>query len=94
METIRVDISNRNGAFFISSNDVRGLWLWGTDADEIFQSIIPTLKALYEYNEGIIVDIREAEPGRTRAERWFSQDKICQTFDVFKIGSAERHATV
>lgn len=92
METVHINIDNKDGTIYISSDDVPGLWLWGKDAGQVFNSIIPTLKALYEYNQNIIVEIKEA-PARTREERWFGQDKVCQTYQVFKVGIANTQVT-
>lgn len=92
METIHINIDNKDGTIYISSDDVPGLWLWGKDAGEVFDSVIPTVKALYEYNQNIIVEIKEA-PDRTREERWSGQDKVCQTYQVFKVGNTNSQIT-
>ena len=92
METVHLKILNKDGTVYISSDDVPGLWLWGKDAEQVFESLIPTLKALYEYNRGVIVDIKEA-PTRTLQERWFGRDKVCETYEVFKIGNASTQVT-
>lgn len=92
--TIRIDIQNRNGTFYITSSDVPGLWLWGKDPDDLFASVVPALKALYEFNEGLLVEVEEAEKPRTPAARWFSEGQICDTYNVYRVRNLRKHATV
>ena len=60
-ERVRIKIELRkNGRFYISSDDVPGLFLWGSDFEELMQDIAPTIKDLYKFNLGMDVEVKEA----------------------------------
>ena len=84
MATVRIKIENRGGIIYISSDDIPGLWLWGRDPERVFASIIPTLQELYKYNEGLSVKVKKA-PRSSLKERWFGQDKISDTFEIYQL---------
>lgn len=91
MATVRISIQNKNGTFYITSDDVPGLWLWGKDPEDLLASVVPALKALYEHNDGVVVDVKEADKGRTPAG---SEGHISDTYEIFKIRTLQKHATV
>lgn len=86
---IRIKIENNNGTFYISSDDVQGLWLWGKDPETLFQSIIPTIEELYKYNEHITVKVKEAPP--PLMERWFARGKIPGRFEIYRVNQVSEH---
>jgi hypothetical protein len=81
--TVRIKIKNNNGTFYISSDDVQGLWLWGKDPETLFSSVIPTIEELYKYNEHITVKVKEAS--RSVIERWFAKEKIPDRFEIYRV---------
>ena len=56
-EIVRIKISKRDGRFYISSDDVPGLWLWGNDLARLLKNIAPAIQYLYKYNRGIEVEV-------------------------------------
>ena len=83
MTTVHIKIENREGIFYVSSDDVQGFWLWGRDPAQVFESIIPTLEQLYKYNEGLTVKVKEAQP-TSRQERWFGGGgRSCRRFQCW-----------
>lgn len=89
MTTVRLNVEDRAGVLYVSSNDVPGLWLWGSDPDEVFASVIPTIRDLYQCNLGLIVRVEEAQPSR---QGWFGQDGMCDELEVYYVAEAShRH---
>lgn len=68
IETVRIKISYEDGCFYVSSEDIEGLWLWGHDLEVLFNNIGPAIKILYKYNRGMEVEVRESFS--TRISRW------------------------
>lgn len=58
-ETVRIKVECRSGRFYVSSDDVPGLWLWGSDFEELMEDIAPTIKDLYKFNRGMDVEVKE-----------------------------------
>ncbi len=67
-DVIRLKIEHHEGTIYISSDDLPGLWLWGSDPKEVFDSIAPSIKSLYKLNEGLEVEVKEAK--RSKLNRW------------------------
>jgi len=63
--TIHLERESTDGVLYISSKDLPGLWLWGPDPEQVFKDVAPTIVKLYEYNEGLIVEIKEICKKRT-----------------------------
>ena len=84
LATIHIKIEIRNdGTVYISSNDMPGLWLWGKNQDQVFQSIIPTIEELYKDQQGEAV---EAKPvPSSRLARWFAQDKVNDKYEIYPV---------
>lgn len=60
-ERVRIKVELRkNGRFYVSSDDVPGLFLWGRNFEELMENIAPTIKDLYKFNRGLDVEVREA----------------------------------
>lgn len=89
--TITINIENRNDGLYISSNDMPGLWLWGRDPQQVLQSIIPTIKELYKYNERLSVDVREVE--QSKSFRPFGQERISDKFEIYE-GKESQHGNL
>jgi len=58
---IQIKIQQENGFYYITSDDVPGLHLWGDNIEVLFSDIIPAIKALYKHNKGIEVELFPAE---------------------------------
>jgi hypothetical protein len=58
-ETVRIRIERRGSRFYVSSNDIEGLWLWGSDFEELMEDIAPAIKQLYKFNRGMDVEVKE-----------------------------------
>ena len=59
-ETVRIRVEYRSdGRFYVSSDDVPGLFLWGSDFEELMEDIAPTIKDLYKFNRGMDVEVKE-----------------------------------
>ena len=56
-ETVKVKIARRNGCFYISSDDVPGLWLWGKNLEQLLKNTAPAIRTLYKYNRGVDVEV-------------------------------------
>lgn len=84
LATIRIKIEIRNdGTVYISSNDMPGLWLWGKNQDQVFQSIIPTIEELYKDRQGEAVEVKAAPS--SRFARWFAQDKVNDRYEIYPV---------
>lgn len=68
IETVKIKIARRDGRFYISSDDVPGLWLWGSDLGKLFEDVAPTIQDLYRMNRGIDVEVQESIGARLK--RW------------------------
>ena len=68
-ETVKIKILFREGRFYISSEQIPGLWLWGKDLNTLFENLNPAIQALYKHNRGFEVDVRETF--FTMVSRWF-----------------------
>lgn len=73
----------RDGVLYLSSKDLPGLWLWGKDREQVFNNVVPTIAKLFELNEGRTVEIKE--PCQKAKNRWFSRDRVCDTFEVYYV---------
>jgi hypothetical protein len=83
LATIRIKIqTRRDGAIYITSDDMPGLWLWGKDHEQVFRSIAPTIEELYKLNEGRTVKAREALS--SRFARWFAQGSRCKHLQDYR----------
>jgi hypothetical protein len=80
---VRLKVVSSEGRIYISSDDVPGLYLWGTDPEEVFESVVPAIKELFKHNKGMDVEVVAQEP--TRAERWSGLDPIPQAFMIREI---------
>ena len=83
---VRLSVRERHGRIFISSEDVPGLYLWGSDPDKVWQSVIPAIKSLFKHNEG-----REVEVSPDQPEPW-SQAEHIPTVYIVKTISVEQTA--
>jgi len=59
IQTVRIKIAYRSNRFYVSSDDVPGLWLWGSDFGELLKDVGPTIQDLYKFNHGIDVEVKE-----------------------------------
>ena len=90
LATIHIKIDTRaDGTLYISSDDMPGLWLWGKDHDLVYRSIIPTIEELYKDGQGQTVKAKEAP--RSKPERWYGQDKISDTFEIYPAAQLSEH---
>lgn len=87
--TIHLDRKNTDGVLYLSSKDLPGLWLWGQDPEQVFKDVKPTIEKLYQYNEGLAVEIKEVCQSNILT-RWFSGDKECDTFEVYYKASISK----
>lgn len=87
--TIHLDKKSKDGVLYLSSKDLPGLWLWGADPEQVYESIIPTIIKLYRYNDGIKVEIKQICSDGI-LNRWFGRDKVCDTFEVYSTASASK----
>ena len=78
-----------DGTVYISSDDLPGLWLWGKDHDLVYRSIIPTIEELYKHGQGRTVKAKEAP--QPKSERWFGQNKMSNTFEVYPVAQLSEH---
>jgi len=84
--TIHLDRKSTDGVLYISSKDLPGLWLWGPDPEQVFNDVIPTITKLYQYNDGLAVEIKEVCQ-KNILNRWFGGGKMCDTFEVYSKAS-------
>jgi hypothetical protein len=68
LETVRITIYYEDDCFYISSEDVEGLWLWGRDAALLFGNLGPAIKTLYKDNDNMEIEVRKSL--RTKISRW------------------------
>ena len=54
---IQIKINQRGGRFYLSSDDIQGLWLWGENLEQLKDDLIPTINYLRKTNEGIDLEI-------------------------------------
>lgn len=87
IETVRIKIVKRDGRFYISSDDVPGLWLWGGDLGKLFEDVAPTIQDLYRMNRGMDVEVQESIGARLK--RWMMMVMMARLFrtarDEYKI---------
>ena len=57
---IELNIENRGGYVYVSSEDVPGLHLWGDDIQKVCQKIIPAIKLLFRLNRGLDIEVMPA----------------------------------
>ena len=91
-EKVRIRIERRGNRFYVSSNDIEGLWLWGSDFEELMEDVAPAIKHLYKFNRGMDVEVKEGIVSRVVS--WFlvrlfkaGRDR----YKIYEIGS--RHLT-
>ena len=85
-EVIRLDIKNTpTGQMFVSSDDVPGLYLWGTDPEQVFGDVIPVLKVLYRENQRLDVDV---EPLASRMPP-IAGERVSRCYRVIVRGVAD-----
>ena len=80
--TIHLDKKSSDGVLYLSSKDLPGLWIWGPDPEQVFKDVIPTIAKLYQYNDGLAVEVKEVH-SKSRVSRWFGGGKMCDTFEVY-----------
>lgn len=79
--TIRIKIEQKDAGFYVSSEDIAGLWLWGRDLDQIIEDIVPTIIELFQLNQGLSVNVKAR---RERLPQHLGAEKIPDHFDVFE----------
>jgi predicted RNase H-like HicB family nuclease len=84
LETVRITISYEDGCFYISSEDVEGLWLWGRDPALLFGNLGPAIKTLYRYNKNMEIEVRESL--KTKISRWL----LCRIHKPVRKPSTEK----
>lgn len=87
--TIHLDKKNKDGVLYISSKDLPGLWVWGTDPEQVQNDVIPTITKMYQYNDGLKVEIKET-CSKGVLNRWFGGGKVCDTFEVYSIANISK----
>ncbi len=90
--TIHLERKNNDGVLYISSKDLPGLWLWGADSEQVLKDVVPTIAKLYEYNDGLVVEIKEVCQ-KSIFNRWLGGNKICDTFEVYSRASVGKDAS-
>ena len=83
-EQVTIKVESREGRTYVSSDDVPGLWLWGSDPERVFGDIIPAITALYRHNRALRVRV---EP--VSGDRWASVPSEPRRFLVRMLGAAE-----
>jgi len=82
--TVSIKIEHRNGGFYISSDDVPGLWLWGRDPELLFNDLVPTIQELYKLNQGKIVDVEPINQPQTQSARLAGIENIPDHFKIIE----------
>lgn len=67
-ETIRINVRYHEGRYYISSDDIEGLFLCSKDPLALFRDIAPAICFLYKHNHGR--DVKVTEPLSTRITRF------------------------
>ena len=58
---IQIKVDQRGKRFYLSSDEIPGLWLWGKDLEQLQKDLIPTVKYLYKANKGIDIQINNSD---------------------------------
>ena len=89
-ERIRIKITCRDDCFYVSTDDIQGLWLWDKDLNRLLRNVGPAIQVLYKYNKNMIVEVRE--PLRSKISKWFllawykvSKSLLSSRFDEYRI---------
>ncbi|HEX9626105.1 MAG TPA: hypothetical protein VGA00_04130 [Acidiferrobacterales bacterium] len=87
--SVTIKTESRAGTIYVSSEDIEGLWLWGSDPDLLFRNIAPAIKTLYKHNYGIEVIVTEPKDktawlSRARRSAVEPQPRDDQT-DIFEV---------
>ena len=89
VEEVQVNVEARGSQVYVSSTDVPGLWLWGSDPGALFDQIPSAIEALYRHNRGERVRVEPAL--RTRAaDRWASVKREVDRFVVHVLDAASQ----
>jgi hypothetical protein len=63
--TIKLNVAHLGGMTYISSDDVPGLHLAGSDVSELCKQIEPAIKMLFKLNRGLDVAVQPASSTQT-----------------------------
>ena len=80
---VRINVENREGTVYVSSDEVPGLWLWGTDPELVLRNLVPAIQSLFKHNRHTEVRVQEKEP--RRRERWSEIDRIPREFLIYRV---------
>lgn len=93
-DTVTIKVEHKDGGIYISSDDVPGLWLWGSDPEQVFSDIVPTIRELYKLNNGRTVDVEPVERPQTSSERLSGIENMPDHFRVVDCAEGKRDQTV
>ena len=79
---IQVNIEEQAGYYYVTSNDIPGLHLWGEDRDRLCNIIIPAIKILYKKNRNLDVEVKMAADPQTFPEP--AAVGLCERFVLYQ----------
>ena len=50
-EIITIVLENRKGRYYVHTKDIEGLFLWGSDKEQLLEDIPTAIEGLYHYNK-------------------------------------------
>lgn len=80
LEVVRLKIEQKQGKYYVSSDDMPGLWLWG-DPDTVFHDAPIAVRELYAHRSGTKVVVK----GKRHGEFITGQHGIEKIPDIYEI---------
>jgi len=87
--TVRLKIEQRQNSYYVSSDDMPGLWLWGPDPEKVFHDVPIAVKELYTYREGVEVIVKKQGGGERLASQ-YGVEKLSDIYEIYPVSSSER----
>ena len=56
-EFVSIRVQQKPMGIFISSEDVPGLFLWGSDPEAVLADVVPAIERLYKHNRHLDVEV-------------------------------------
>ena len=89
LEVVRLKIEQKMGNYYVSSDDMPGLWLWGPDPDIVFHDVPIAVRELYMHRRGIDVVVRGKSVDVKIIEKQLGVEKITDIYEIYPVSAIE-----
>lgn len=89
LQVVHLKVEQRQGSIYVSSEDMPGLWLWGSDPERVFHDVPIALEKLYKHSRGQEVVAKEKKTGE-RFVRCFGLERASEVYEIFPVSEIKQ----